>query len=317
MPAHPGSRRKSAAAVSIAPELAHLSQNLDHVCTPTRKGNADMRPNRFRALLNANQPTIGTHLLSTWPTLVELVGQAGNYDYVEFTAEYSPFDMHDLDNLGRALELKDLAGMIKVEQTQWTHQAMRAIGSGFQSILFADLRSVADAHACVAAVRAETPGTGGRLGVGMRRDVGTVRDGGSPAYVDALNEVVIAIMVEKRECVEDLDAILSVKGIDMVQFGGSDYSMSLGLTGQRNHPDVKAAERKTIEMALKKGLHPRVELANIKDAAPYLEMGVKHFCIGWDVRVLHDWWRVNGEGMRAMLDGGVKAPVEKEKVGTY
>jgi hypothetical protein len=25
-----------------------------------------------------------------------LVGQAGNYDYVEFTAEYSPFDMHDL-----------------------------------------------------------------------------------------------------------------------------------------------------------------------------------------------------------------------------
>src|SRR5262249_10649138 len=89
-----------------------------------------------------------------------------------FTAEYSPFDMHDLDNLGRALELKDLAGMIKVEQTQWTHQAMRAIGSGFQSVLFADLRTVADAHACVAAVRAETPnprrpvgdGVGGRRG---------------------------------------------------------------------------------------------------------------------------------------------------------
>ena len=209
--------------------------------------------------------------------------------------------MHDLDNLGRALELKDLCGMIKVEQTQWTHQAMRAIGSGFQSVLFADVRSVADAQACVAAVRAETPGSGGRLGVGMRRDVGTVRDGGSPAYVAALDEVVIALMVEKRECVEDLDAILSVKGIDMVQFGGSDYSMSIGVTGQRNHPDVKRAERKTIETALAKGLHPRVELGDIAQAAPYLEMGVKHFCIGWDVRILHDWWRVNGEGMRAML----------------
>jgi 2-keto-3-deoxy-L-rhamnonate aldolase RhmA len=278
-----------------------------------------MRPNRLRALLNANKPTLGTHLLSTWPTLVELVGFAGNYDYVEFTAEYSPFDMHDLDNLGRALELKNLAGMIKVEQTQWTHQAMRAIGSGFQSILFADVRTLEDAHACVAAVRAETPGTGGRLGVGMRRDVGTVMEGGSLAYVDALNEVVIALMVEKRECVEDLDAILSVKGIDMVQFGGSDYSMSIGVTGQRNHPDVKAAERKTIEMALKKGLHPRIELANIKDAAPYLEMGVKHFCIGWDVRILHDWWHTNGQGMRRMLDGvseseGVAA---KEIAATY
>src|ERR1700719_3795649 len=159
-----------------------------------------MRHNRLRALLTAGEPTLGTHLLSTWPTLVELVGQAGNYDYVEFTAEYSPFDMHDLDNLGRALELAGVGGMIKIEQTQYTHQAMRAIGAGFQSVLFADIRTVADAELCVAAVRAETPGTGGRLGVGMRRDVGTGREGGSPGYVAALDEVVIALMVEKREC---------------------------------------------------------------------------------------------------------------------
>jgi len=31
---------------------------------------------------------------SRWPTLVELVGDAGNYDYVEFTAVYAPFHMH-------------------------------------------------------------------------------------------------------------------------------------------------------------------------------------------------------------------------------
>ena len=278
-----------------------------------------MRPNRLRALLNANQPTLGTHLLSSWPTLVELVGDAGNFDYVEYTAEYAPFHMHDLDNLGRALELKNLTGMIKIEQTQYTHQAMRAIGSGFQSVLFADVRTVQDAKDAVAAVRAETPGTGGRMGVGMRRDVGTVRDGGSPAYVEALNEVVIALMIEKRECVEDLDAILSVPGIDMVQFGGSDYSMSLGLTGQRNHPDVKAAERKTIETALKKGLHPRIELRDMTGAEPYLEMGVKHFCIGWDVRILHDWWAKNGHGLRHLLHGlaDAKTPAEKEIASSY
>jgi 2-keto-3-deoxy-L-rhamnonate aldolase RhmA len=276
-----------------------------------------MRHNRLRALLKAGEPSIGTHILSSWPTLVELIGDAGNYDYVEFTAEYAPFHMHDLDNLGRALELKDLGGMIKIEQTQYTHQAMRAIGSGFQAVLFADLRTVEDARACVAAVRAETPGTGGRLGVGLRRDVGTVRDAGSPAYVEALNDVVIAVMIEKRECVEDLDAILSVEGLDMVQFGPSDYAMSVGVTGQRNHPDVLKAERGTIETALKKGLHPRVELGDIKQAAPYLEMGVKHFCIGWDVRVLYDWWRTNGVGMRAMLTGASPATSPKQAVTTY
>jgi 2-keto-3-deoxy-L-rhamnonate aldolase RhmA len=276
-----------------------------------------MRPNRLRQKLNAGTGTIGTHILSTWPTLVELIGDAENYDYVEFTAEYAPFTMHDLDNLGRAFDLKNLSGMIKVEQKQYTHQAMRAIGSGFQSVLFADIRTVADAQACVAAVRAETPGSGGRLGVGMRRDVGTVIQGGSPAYVNALNDVVIAVMVEKRECVEDLEAILSVPGIDMVQFGSSDYSMSLGLTGQRLHPDVVAAERKTIELALKMGKNPRIELADIADAKPYLEMGVKHFCIGWDVRILYSWWRKNGADMRAMLTGEAGTAAQPAKAATY
>lgn len=113
-----------------------------------------MRKNRFRELIAAGQPTLGTHLLSSWPTLIELVGHTGQYDYIEFSAEYAPFTMHDLDNLGRALELANLAGMIKIEQTQYIHQAMRAIGSGFQSILFADVRTVADATTAVRAVRA-------------------------------------------------------------------------------------------------------------------------------------------------------------------
>jgi 2-keto-3-deoxy-L-rhamnonate aldolase RhmA len=265
-----------------------------------------MRRNLLRERLNAGKPTVGTHILSAWPTLVELIGHSRQYDYVEFTAEYAPFTMHDLDNLGRAFELMNMAGMIKIEQTQYTHQAMRAIGAGFQSVLFADIRSVEDTRIAVDAVRAETTMARGvrgrgRMGVGMRRDVGTVRQGGTPAYVDALNDVVVAIMVEKKSCVEDLDAILSVPGIDMVQFGASDFSMSIGKTAQYNHPDVLAAETKTIQTALKKGLHPRVELRDPGQAQRYLEMGVKHFCIGWDVRILADWWDTKGAEMRKLL----------------
>jgi 4-hydroxy-2-oxoheptanedioate aldolase len=260
-----------------------------------------MRRNRFRELLDAGQPTLGTHVLSTWPTLIELIGATGQYHYVEFTAEYAPFTMHDLDNMGRALELADLQGMIKIEQGEMFHQAMRAIGSGFQSVLFADIRGVEDAERAVHAVRAEEPRAGGLHGVGMRRDVGIVREGGTPAFVTALDRAVLAIMVEKRQCVEDLDAVLSVKGIDMVQFGPYDYAMSIGRTGEFNHPDVQRAERRIIETALKKGIHPRIELGDIKQAPRYLEMGVKHFCVGWDVAILHGWWKENGAGMQEML----------------
>ena len=33
-----------------------------------------MRPNKLREVLNAGQPTIGTHVHSTWPSIVEAVG---------------------------------------------------------------------------------------------------------------------------------------------------------------------------------------------------------------------------------------------------
>jgi 4-hydroxy-2-oxoheptanedioate aldolase len=270
-----------------------------------------MRRNLLRERLNAGQPTVGTHILSCWPTLVELIGHSGQYDYVEFTAEYAPFDMHDLDNLGRAFEVANLGGMIKIEQTQYTHQAMRAIGSGFQSVLFADIRSVEDARTAVDAVRAETTMAAGargrgRLGVGMRRDVGVVRHGGQPAYVEALNDVVIAIMVEKKSCVDDLERILSVPGIDMVQFGASDFSMSIGKPAQYADPEVLAAEKYTIELALKLGKNPRVELRDPGAAAKYLDMGVQHFCIGWDVRILADWWDTKGAEMRGLVEGKAK-----------
>jgi 4-hydroxy-2-oxoheptanedioate aldolase len=135
----------------------------------------------------------------------------------------------------------------------------------------------------------------------MRRDVGTVREGGSPAFVKALGDIVVALMIEKRQCIEDLDAILAVKGIDMVQFGPADYAMSIGVAGQWSHPDVVKAETRTIETALKLGIHPRVEISDPAQAARYQQMGVKHFCLGWDVGILHGWWQANGAQMRERL----------------
>ncbi len=123
------------------------------------------------------------------------------------------------------------------------------------------------------AVRAETPATGGIHGVGMRRDVGYVVDVGSPAFVQALEDAVVAVMIEKASAVEHLEAMLSVKGVDMVQFGPADYSMSIGIPGQWDHPRVKEAEAHVIKTALRLGVAPRVEIDTPDQAKPYLDMG--------------------------------------------
>jgi len=261
-----------------------------------------MRRNRLRELLNANRPSLGTRILSSWPTTIELVGHSGMFDYVEFSGEYAPYDHLLLENMGRAIELFDhLSGMIKIEQESRMHTATRAIGAGFQAVLFADPRSTADAQNCVRAVRSERPQSGGLHGVNMLRSTGIVIDAATPAWADALDNVVIALMIEKKGAIEDLEGILSVPGIDMVQFGPADYSNSLGLTGQMDHPEVKAAERYMIEAAIRMGVAPRVELHEAQGFEPYLEMGVRHFNVGIDVMSFFTWLKRAGTIMRKEL----------------
>ena len=261
-----------------------------------------MRRNRLRELLNENKPSLGTHLHILQPSIVELVGHAGMFDYVELMGEYAPYDQYALQHLARAIELFDgMTGMMKIDQQPRTHLAVKAIDAGIQNVLFADIRSVADAEECVRSVRAESPDGGGIHGVGMGRDVGYVLEVGSQAFVDALNDAVVALMIEKREAVDDLEAILAVKGVDMVQFGPGDYSMSIGVPGQRQHPQVLEAERHVIETALRMNVAPRAEINHIGQAERYLNMGVRHFCVGFDVIVLFQWLKENGQAMQSLL----------------
>lgn len=89
--------------------------------------------------------------------------------------------------------------------------------------------------------------------------------------------------------------------VGMVQFGPCDYSMSIGLTGQKAHPKVKEAERKTIETALDKGVVPRAEISDVKDAKKYIDLGVRHFSLSTDVVILHNWLKKNGSLLREEL----------------
>jgi len=258
-----------------------------------------MRKNKLRELLRAGSPSVGTRLEGQWPTMVEVIGHTGMFDYVEIVAEYAPYSLFSLDNIGRAIQLFDMSGMIKVEQESRTHLAVRAISAGIQNVLFSDIRSVEEAVECIKAVRAETPLTGGLHGARHGRDVGVHLEAGSPAFVQALEDSVVALMIEKGGAVENLESILALKGVDMVQFGPGDYSMSIGKA--KNSPEVVEAQNHMIKTALKMGVAPRVELNNPRDAERYLEMGVKHFCLGTDVTTIYNWSKENGSRLRDML----------------
>jgi 4-hydroxy-2-oxoheptanedioate aldolase len=265
------------------------------------------KKNILRELLNKGKPSLGTHIITPWPGMFEVVGNSGVFDYVEYVSEYSAWTLPLLEDIGRTMELfPDMALMIKIEEQARGLLTTRAIDSGFQSVLFTDVRSAEDVRECIRLVRAETPEDGGIHGTSGRRHsggYGGVRGGSATEeWVKEMNDIVVVVMIEKKGAMENLEEILSVKGVDMVQFGSSDYSISIGKPGKIKSPETQKAHLDMIKLALKKGIAPRVETTNMEDAKAFIEMGVRHFCVEQDLGIISQWCKQQERtGIKSLL----------------
>ena len=260
--------------------------------------------NTFRQALDAGQPTIGTHFMFNDPDIAELIGDTGVFDYAEYVAEYSTFDMARLYHIARAAQCGNLPLMIKLDQANETFWAQAALGAGFHSVLFTDVRTPEDVDRAMQSIRPDKPSTagiGGHMGVKIRRPALAGYRGGD--YDGSLDGVVTAIMIEKRVAVEEIDAVLSraaALGVDMTQWGPSDYAFSFD---ERPDADaVREAEELVIRKSLEHGVAPRIEIGAVEQAQRYLDMGVRHFCIGWDRFLVQQGFTALGSGLRALID---------------
>ena len=261
-----------------------------------------VRPNLIRQKLESGEPTLSTHIHSVWPAEIEAIGHAGIYDYVEFVAEYGPSDLHDLDNMCRTSELYNLGSMIKIDQSLMPFLAQRGIGSGYESVLFTDVRSIEEVRECIKSARPDHPDHGGLYGVATRRN-SYMGYGGTQEYVDMLGDIVLAFMIEKKGAVDNLEESLSEPGVEMIQWGGADFSMNIGKPRQMNDPEVVAAKKKTFELGIKMGVAPRAEIQSADEMKEYLDMGVRHFSLGTDISILYSFWKNEGEKVLRAMQG--------------
>ena len=265
-----------------------------------------MRANKLRSLIQEDKPSFGINLTVDSPDIVEIIGKTGLVDYIEFEAEYMPYSLHSLDNIARTTELYEMSTMIKLDKENQGFTASRAIGSGFQNILFSDTKSKDEAIKCVSYIKADLGTNTGNFGSADRRFASYGLESGTKEYVNYLNNSVIALMIEKKEAVENLEEILSVPGIDMVVFGGNDYSMSLGKPGhiRTNPEEIKKVALHVAKVALQMGIQPRPSIGSPNQAAEFMELGVKHFCMGNDLIGLWQWINTHFEELRKLVEKG-------------
>jgi len=170
------------------------------------------------------------------PLLVEMIGYAG-FDFVILDMEHVCLNPETLENMVRAAECAGVTPLVRVPSAA-PDAILRALDCGAQGIVVPHVRTAAEAAQAVAASRYAPLGTRGISG-GRTTGFGTLD---LPTYFARANsQIMVAAMIEDRQGVDNLDAILSVAGIDMVLEGAIDLSQSYGVPGQAQHPMVQDA----------------------------------------------------------------------------
>ncbi len=260
-------------------------------------------PNTIHQKLVRGESTLGTHFLFADPDIPEIIGDVGLFDYAEFAGEYSGFDMKLLYHLARAAQCGNLPLMIKLDQEAQGFWAQAAVGAGFRAVLFTDIRTPDDVDACYRCIRPDTPTSGGMMGVKLRRPALSGYD--TDEYLKELESTVIAIMIEKSVTVDQIDAVLDrarQQGVAMTQWGPADFGFSRGEPQLMFTDNIRRFEELVIRKSLEYGVQPRIEIGAVEQAKRYLDLGVRHFCIGWDRFLYQAAIRQLGEGMRRLLE---------------
>ena len=141
-----------------------------------------------------------------------------------------------------------MSTMIKLDFQNRAYVAQKAMASGFQAILFTDHKTAEEVRESIYWTMPDTPEHLGRFGYPNRRWIGYKPGGPQMEYAAMVRNTVRAFMIEKKEAMDNIEEICSVPGVDLVQFGPSDYSMSRGWNSSEHVAEFKAAEREMIKV---------------------------------------------------------------------
>jgi 4-hydroxy-2-oxoheptanedioate aldolase len=90
-------------------------------------------------------------------------------------------------------------------------------------------------------------------------------------------------MVETSSALDDLDAVLTVEGLDGVYVGPGDLGLALELTGEDNRAELRAVLSSIIDRAVAAGVPVGVHAYSGEEAAGYAAEGATIVTVAVDV----------------------------------
>lgn len=243
-------------------------------------------------------PVFGMTVCSGSPAIVEMLGYCG-LDFAFIDTEHSPRTVTDLGELILAARLAGVSPLVRVTKPDEV-EIRKALEMGAEGVIIPHIKTKAEMETCVRGAKFPPEGRRG-LDFGVRSSgYGLAQYDTSYREYSNATELVIP-MDEDFEFTERIDELMSVPGIDAINFGPADYSSSLNLKSGYSieQPEVADALESLRQRAEPRqiGIMAPVNPPTFQNAADLIKRGVNMIIMSSDYNI----WNSSVQNIREEL----------------
>lgn len=252
--------------------------------------------NRVKEKLRKGLPSVGYWVSLPSPSVAEIMAGFG-MDWLMIDAEHGPAGYERIEDLLRAIEGSGVVPLMRVAENNMA-LIKKALDRGAYGVLVPLVNNAAEAAAAVSAAKYPPEGRRGVAGTRVSRFGMSLKE-----YYHTWNDdVLVAIQVETRQGLDNVEAIAAVPGVDVLFIGPVDLSANLGLFQQFDHPEFLGAVSRILRAAKDNGIAAGYMAFDPEGVLNKVDEGFQFIAGGTDARLLMDVLR----GAMQQIDRGLK-----------
>src|SRR5271166_5507040 len=238
----------------------------------------------FKKQLHAGTPKLGLFVNSHSPTVAEQLAHSG-YDWLLVDSQHGPMNYEKLSAMLSGISNGGAKSMVRVGGYSDRPGIQQALDLGADGVLIPYINTAEEARQAVSCTRYPTAGT--RSVYFPQR---SMNKAGLLGYAGAANSnTIVALQVETASCIENIDEIAAVPGVDILFLGQNDLCMSMGLYEKYQFPhmytspELQAATDKLRAAAQRNGVILGLFLFGTARVGEFLEKDFTFISIGNDL----------------------------------
>ncbi|MDD4844367.1 MAG: aldolase/citrate lyase family protein [Anaerotignum sp.] len=226
----------------------------------------------IRQKLQDGEKVVGTFFEIGGSTAVECLGLSG-LDFFIIDTEHGPFDVESSANFIRAAELRKIAPFVRIRDAT-RPSVLKMLDIGAKALIVPCINSVEEVQKLVeygkyypVGMRGFAPTRAG--GFGFEEFAADINH-----YFEFCNKTTMIIpQCETLGCLEHIEEITAIEGVDGIFIGPYDLSCSFGKPGQFNDPEIVHAFDRVVKACKAAGKFVLIYAGSEEVAKKYLEDG--------------------------------------------